>query len=39
MAMFGGTQRFFLNGVPSFSYILGPEYLFLADDTLDNCQG
>ena len=35
IAMFGETQSFFLNGVPSFSYISGPEYLFLADDTLD----
>ncbi|MEH6910540.1 MAG: M28 family peptidase [Oceanicoccus sp.] len=35
VAMFGETQSFFLNGVPSFSYISGPEYLFLADDTLD----
>jgi hypothetical protein len=33
--MFGETQGFFLRGIPSFSYISGPEYLFLADDTLD----
>jgi len=33
--LFGETQGFFLRGFPSFSYISGPEYLFLADDTLD----
>jgi len=35
ITMFGETQGFFLRGIPSFSYISGPEYLFLADDTLD----
>ncbi|MFP6655431.1 MAG: M28 family peptidase [Myxococcota bacterium] len=35
LTMFGETQGFFLRGIPSFSYISGPEYLFLADDTLD----
>ena len=33
--MFGETQSYFLRGVPSYSFISGPEYLFLADDTLD----
>ena len=35
LTMFGETQGFFLRGIPSFSYISGPEYLFLEDDTLD----
>ena len=33
--MFGETQSYFLRGVPSYSYISGPEYLFLEDDTRD----
>lgn len=33
--MFGETQSYFLRGIPSYSYISGPEYLFLEDDTLD----
>lgn len=32
---FGETQSYMLMGYPSFSLISGPEYLFLADDTLD----
>ena len=32
---FGETQSYMLMGIPSFSLISGPEYLFLADDTLD----
>ena len=35
LVMFGETQSYFLNGIPSYSLISGPEYLFLADDTLD----
>lgn len=35
ITMFGETQAYFLNGIPCFSYIAGPEYLFLADDTID----
>ena len=35
LTMFGETQGFFLRGIPSYSYISGPEYLFLEDDTLD----
>jgi hypothetical protein len=37
--MFGETQSYFLRGVPSYSYISGPEYLFLEDDTLDKIAG
>ncbi|MFK7915401.1 MAG: M28 family peptidase [Pseudomonadales bacterium] len=35
LTMFGETQSFFLQGYPSFSLISGPEYLFLADDTVE----
>ena len=35
MPFFGETQSYMLMGYPSFSLISGPEYLFLADDTLD----
>lgn len=35
ITMFGETQSYFLQGYPSFSFISGPEYLFLADDTKD----
>ncbi|MFP6664806.1 MAG: M28 family peptidase [Deltaproteobacteria bacterium] len=35
IAMFGETQSYFLQGIPSYSLISGPEYLFLADDTID----
>lgn len=35
LTMFGETQSYFLQGYPSFSFISGPEYLFLADDTVD----
>jgi hypothetical protein len=35
LTMFGETQAFFLRGIPSYSYISGPEYLFLEDDSLD----
>lgn len=35
ITMFGETQSYFLQGYPSYSFISGPEYLFLADDTID----
>lgn len=35
LVMFGETQSYFLQGIPSYSLISGPEYLFLADDTID----
>ena len=35
LVMYGETQSYFLNNIPSYSLISGPEYLFLADDTLD----
>ncbi len=35
LTMFGETQSYFLQGYPSYSLISGPEYLFLADDTID----
>ncbi len=35
LPLFGETQSFFLQGVPSFSLISFPEYLFFASDTID----
>ncbi|MFP6582764.1 MAG: M28 family peptidase [Candidatus Hydrogenedentota bacterium] len=35
LTMFGETQSYYLKGIPSYSFISGPEYLFLGDDTID----
>lgn len=35
LPVFGETQSYFLKGVPSFSLISFPEYLFFASDTID----
>ncbi len=35
LPLFGETQSYFLQGVPSFSLISFPEYLFYASDTID----
>ena len=35
LPLFGETQSYFLQGVPSFSPISFPEYLFYASDTID----
>ena len=35
LTMFGETQSYYLKGIPSYSLISGPEYLFLGDDTID----
>jgi hypothetical protein len=35
LPLFGETQSYFLKGVPSFSLISFPEYLFFASDTID----
>ena len=33
--VYGETQSYFLQGIPSFSFMSMPEYLFFAEDTLD----
>lgn len=35
LTMFGETQSYFLQNYPSYSFISGPEYLFLAEDTIE----
>ena len=35
LPLFGETQSYFLQGVPSFSLISFPEYLFYASNTID----